>query len=559
MSSKTYPKVDYYNSCRGYLKNLLNDDDDVGVRYITGWRRQQGSEHARDDEGEVNCIRPVEEWRSEHSIYELFACSKCNSLVSPYEIDEEVVSYYCPSCLDVLPQSAVTATEEQLESKDKLFELACSSGCSYRSSIVALIESSPEALLNKARNDNDNAFGAWMREVLPVYRERCLKTTEVSSSRRSSVGRSSGWRFVGGCVTWSIEGHGNDDELLRMACRVWLYSGLMPCFCYRAVRHARSSSSSSSSSWTLEDLETKVARATGPEGDFIRDGLPLCKNEDSNVSVLFTNGVTVEELKERKEASQLAMPTPLRCPLASRRSYRHAAECKRLLLKCQILPDHNQPYPMRAYASDSVPLCALRDISGGVRPTMRPDDETLDFYLTLRNPRAEPMEVHFDTRLGDKYLTYMLPPYHSNWPGEMSQFKARHSETLPNLRFITNPFTVVIGGSDVDLSESEIMPSNENPPELVQAQRHRAAVKLSVRKAAISGVSLDEVEKSPLREGLSRVSLKAHPPTHKHWQALLRLRVSSSPPGDPSAVDGEGGMELLLRIRLGKIEHAEDG
>lgn len=35
--------------------------------------------------------------------------SRCKRLASPSEIDEEVVSYYCTNCLEVLPQSAVTA------------------------------------------------------------------------------------------------------------------------------------------------------------------------------------------------------------------------------------------------------------------------------------------------------------------------------------------------------------------------------------------------------------------------------------------------------------------
>lgn len=48
---------------------------------------------------------------------------------------------------------------------------------------------------------------------------------------------------------------------------------------------------------------------------------------------------------------------------------------------------------MRAYASDFIPLCMLRDGRGGTRPTMPVGEDSLEFYLTLRNPRSEPIEV----------------------------------------------------------------------------------------------------------------------------------------------------------------------
>lgn len=63
------------------------------------------------------------------------------------------------------------------------------------------------------------------------------------------------------------------------------------------------------------------------------------------------------------------------------------------------------------------------------------------------------------------------------------------------MRFVTEPFVIVVGGSDIDISESEVvrkyaergfsivysfpqMVTRDSPPELVQSQRHRAAVKL---------------------------------------------------------------------------------
>ncbi|EER06286.1 hypothetical protein Pmar_PMAR006051 [Perkinsus marinus ATCC 50983] len=119
------------------------------------------------------------------------------------------------------------------------------------------------------------------------------------------------------------------------------------------------------------------------------------------------------------------------------------------------------------------------------------------------------------------------------------------------MRFVTEPFVIVVGGSDIDISESEMV-TRDSPPELVQSQRHRAAVKLTVQKAQRpSALSADSI-KSPLCEGLSRVTLKPHSPDIKFWQVLLRLHISATSP-DPE----DRAMELLLRIRLGEIDHAQ--
>ncbi|EER06285.1 hypothetical protein Pmar_PMAR006050, partial [Perkinsus marinus ATCC 50983] len=109
--------------------------------------------------------------------------------------------------------------------------------------------------------------------------------------------------------------------------------------------------------------------------------------------ILFPPGSTIADLRQAKHDGPLqTISSPSRCRLASRRSFRHASKCKKLLLKSQILPDHSQPYSMRAYASDFIPLCMLRDGRGGTRPTMPVGEDSLKFYLTLRNPRSEPIE-----------------------------------------------------------------------------------------------------------------------------------------------------------------------
>ncbi|KAF4733909.1 hypothetical protein FOZ63_020769 [Perkinsus olseni] len=520
-----------YLPARYFLKDIFGEDDACGITYITGW----ADEDFRRKVSAVEKSSPVESWRTDCSVYELFMCSGCNRLASPSEIDEEVVSYYCTNCLEVLPQSAVAAhkgrcpkcfecpkcrrilevtamdTEDRSSFCGDAYELTCGSGeCVYHSSSTGLLAASPDALLTKARSLEDAAVDAeWMRDVLPVYRERCLKSSEYSSPSTRPASKHSGWR---------------------------------------SVRHLKDPSTS----WSLTDLDAKLTASTSAEGDYARDGLPLSRSEDDRVRVLFPDGSTIDELRRRdKRCSKQTLPPPVRSPLAARRSYRHAAKCKKLLLKSQILPDHSQPYSMRAYASDFVPLCALRDGTGGTRPTMRVEEDCLEFYITLRNPRSEPIEVRFDTRLNDDFVGQLVPPCHSNWPGEISQYEKRHADTIPNLRFLTEPFTILVGGSDMDLSESEIVTAQEPPPELVQSQRHRAAVRLTVRKTSHPPTCVDESVKSPLREGLSRVMLKPRPPNNKYWQVLLRLHLRST-----SCEADDTGMDLLLRIRLGQIEHA---
>ncbi|KAF4655130.1 hypothetical protein FOL46_008381 [Perkinsus olseni] len=471
-----------------FEKDILGENDACGITYITGW----ADEDFRRKGSAVEKSSSVESWRTDCSVYELFMCSGCNRLASPFEIDEEVVSYYCTNCLEVLPQSAVAAHKGSLilqvpevlrvsdmssNTRGDAYELVCGSGeCDYHSGSAGLpIAASPDALLTKARSLEDAAVDAeWMRGVLPVYRERCLKSSEHPSPSTRSASKHSGWR---------------------------------------SVRHLKDPSTP----WSLTDLDAKLASSSSADGDYVRDGLPLSRSEDDRVRVLFPVGSTIDELRRReKSGSKQTSSPPVRSPLAARRSYRHAAKCKKLLLKSQILPDHSQPYSMRAYASDFVPLCALRDGTGGTRPTMRVEEDYLEFYITLRNPRSEPIEVRFDTRLNDDFnVGQLVPPCHSNWPGEISQYEKRHADTIPNLRFLTEPFTILVGGSDMDLSESEIVTAQESPPELVQSQRHRAAVKLTVRKTSQPTKCVDESVKSPLREGLSRVMLKPRPPNRK--------------------------------------------
>ncbi|KAF4693911.1 hypothetical protein FOZ60_009658 [Perkinsus olseni] len=411
-----------------FLKDILGEDDACGITYITGW----ADEDFRREGSAVEKSSPVESWRTDCSVYELFMCSGCPKC------------FQCPKCRRVLEVTA-TDTEDRSSSEDA-YELTCGSGeCVYHSSSAGLLAASPDALLTKARSLEDAAVDAeWMRDVLPVYRERCLKSSEYSSPSTRPASKHSGWR---------------------------------------SVRHLKDPSTS----WSLTDLDAKLAASTSAEGDYARDGLPLSRSEDDRVrifQVLATPNMLLGHFGTFAAANtesvplRQTLPPPVRSPLAARRSYRHAAKCKKLLLKSQILPDHSQPYSMRAYASDFVPLCALRDGTGGTRPTMRVEEDCLEFYITLRNPRSEPIEVRFDTRLNDDFVGKLVPPCHSNWPGEISQYEKRHADTIPNLRFSTEPFTILVGGSDMDLSESEIVTAQEPPPELVQSQRHRAAVKL---------------------------------------------------------------------------------
>ncbi|EEQ97772.1 hypothetical protein Pmar_PMAR004511, partial [Perkinsus marinus ATCC 50983] len=125
-------------------------------------------------------------------------------------------------------------------SSEEVYELACTSDCDYHSSVAGLIAASTDALLSKARSLEEACADAeWMRDVLPVYRERCLKTSEYASPR-SRPSKAAGWR---------------------------------------AVRHLRDSSSP----WSLTDLDAKLEVSSPIEAEFARDGLPLSRNEDERV------------------------------------------------------------------------------------------------------------------------------------------------------------------------------------------------------------------------------------------------------------------------------------
>lgn len=85
------PAVDHFRPAREYLKDVLGEEDAIGVKYIVGWQ-------ANDDvQGELFLFRlmcfiparsgsrvhqtaadefsPVEAWKTDMSIYELFMCS----------------------------------------------------------------------------------------------------------------------------------------------------------------------------------------------------------------------------------------------------------------------------------------------------------------------------------------------------------------------------------------------------------------------------------------------------------------------------------------------------
>ncbi|EEQ97771.1 hypothetical protein Pmar_PMAR004510 [Perkinsus marinus ATCC 50983] len=103
------PAVDHFRPAREYLKDVLGEEDAIGVKYIVGWQANDDVQGSRVHQTAADEFSPVEAWKTDMSIYELFMCSGCKRLASPSEIDEEVVSYYCTNCLEVLPQSAVTA------------------------------------------------------------------------------------------------------------------------------------------------------------------------------------------------------------------------------------------------------------------------------------------------------------------------------------------------------------------------------------------------------------------------------------------------------------------